>query len=169
MLKIWNDTGSFYLHLIIFPISRQQWWIPSPVVQDIRTVSDRSDPSQCPSDLCPPGHTAGREGRSGHPARLLCQQGRVDPEAGPRGQSGGGHQEDDPGQGKVQDDWYCHWSLFPQDPLVENFCLQCDSPVTAMTLDKDKILCGLINAKVKCVTKMSHRNNFELDCWDIQF
>ena len=32
---------------------------------------------------------------------------------------------------------------------MEDFCLQCDSPVTAMTLDKDKILCGLINAKVK--------------------
>ena len=70
------------------------------MVQNVRPVSDRRGPSQCPSDLSPPGHPAGCERMPGHPACLLRQQGRVDPEAGHCGQSGRGHQEDDPGQGE---------------------------------------------------------------------
>ena len=36
-----------------------------------------------------------------------------------------------------------------KEPLVEDYSLQCDSPVTAMTLGKDHILTGLNNAKVR--------------------
>ena len=35
-----------------------------------------------------------------------------------------------------------------REPLVEDFCLQCENPVTAMTLDHHRILAGLNNAKV---------------------
>ena len=37
-----------------------------------------------------------------------------------------------------------------KEPVVEDYSLQCDNPVTAMTLDKDYILVGLNNAKVNC-------------------
>ena len=32
--------------------------------------------------------------------------------------------------------------------MVEDFLVQCDSPVNAMTIDNDRILCGLLNAKL---------------------
>jgi len=35
-----------------------------------------------------------------------------------------------------------------KEPLVEDYSLSCDNPITAMTLDKDYILTGLNNAKV---------------------
>ena len=38
-----------------------------------------------------------------------------------------------------------------KDPLVEDYSLQCESPVTAMTCSKDHILTGLNNAKVVAV------------------
>ena len=38
--------------------------------------------------------------------------------------------------------------LFCRDPVVESYSLSCDSPVLAMTLDNERILCGLLNAQV---------------------
>ena len=40
-----------------------------------------------------------------------------------------------------------------KEPVVEDYSLQCDNPVTAMTLDKDYILVGLNNAKVNRMLK----------------
>ena len=60
-----------------------------------------------------------------------------------------------------------------KEPLVENFCLQCDNPVTAMTLDHHRILAGLNNAKVLLWDKLSqaklkslerHRNSIRAVC-----
>eukprot|EP00090_Calanus_glacialis_P004077 TRINITY_DN13023_c0_g1_i1.p1 TRINITY_DN13023_c0_g1~~TRINITY_DN13023_c0_g1_i1.p1 ORF type:complete len:713 (+),score=103.45 TRINITY_DN13023_c0_g1_i1:114-2252(+) len=42
-----------------------------------------------------------------------------------------------------------------KEPLVEDYSLQCDSPVTAMTLGKNHILTGLNNAKVLLWDKRS--------------
>ena len=38
--------------------------------------------------------------------------------------------------------------LFFRDPVVESYSLSCDSPVLAMALDNERILCGLLNAQV---------------------
>jgi len=44
-----------------------------------------------------------------------------------------------------------------KDPLVEDYSLQCESPVTAMTCSKDHILTGLNNAKVLLWDKRSQK------------
>ena len=46
-----------------------------------------------------------------------------------------------------------------KDPLVEDYSLQCESPVTAMTCSKDHILTGLNNAKVVLIVDRNNSSN----------
>ena len=50
-----------------------------------------------------------------------------------------------------------------KEPVVEDFSLLCDSPVTCMTIDKSRILVGLLNAKLILWDKRSGERLKTLD------